>query len=293
MATTDHWVSRAFAKINLGLFVHGKRSDGYHDIETGFVYIDWADTIRIRPAKQTNIHTSDPDLRVDDQNTVVKAYKLFAHEFGLSQSYDIHIEKVIPQGAGLGGGSTDAAALLRMLNKIEGKNIHIDRLMDTAALIGADVPFFLMQSTAIGVGTGTQLHPVDIQPDAWILTVYPNFQSSTADAYRYCEPNEDHELKLESILRDIELDEWSYLLSNDLEPSVMVTWPMVGDLKDQMIDFGAVYSAMSGSGSSVFGLFEQDFVALNAWHAFTDLGFRCNLTRPRFQPDQGVYIEEA
>jgi 4-diphosphocytidyl-2-C-methyl-D-erythritol kinase len=293
MEQADRWVTRSYAKINLGLFVHGRMPDGYHDIETGFAYIDWSDTFRVKVAPQSRIRFSDPDIRPDETNTVVKAYRLFMHEFGLSRNYDIMVEKSIPMGAGLGGGSSNAATMLRILSKLENRNIPLDRLADTGALIGSDVPFFLSGETAIGTGRGVNLKSASIQPDAWILTVYPNFESSTAEAYHYCEPNTDHELTIASILLDTDIEEWSYLLTNDLEPSVMVQHPMIGDIKDQMMDFGAIYAAMSGSGSSVYGLFTQDFVALNAWHGFIDLGMRGNLTRPMFKPDPGIYVDES
>jgi 4-diphosphocytidyl-2-C-methyl-D-erythritol kinase len=293
MEQADRWVTRSYAKINLGLFVHGRMPDGYHDIETGFAYIDWSDTFRVKVAPQSRIRFSDPDIRPDETNTVVKAYRLFMHEFGLSRNYDIMVEKSIPMGAGLGGGSSNAATMLRILSKLENRNIPLDRLADTGALIGSDVPFFLSGETAIGTGRGVNLKSASIQPDAWILTVYPNFESSTAEAYHYCEPNTDHELTIASILLDTDIEEWSYLLTNDLEPSVMVQHPMIGDIKDQMMDFGAIYAAMSGSGSSVYGLFTQDFVALNAWHGFIDLGMRGNLTSPMFKPDLGIYVDES
>ena len=293
MENADRWVARSYAKINLGLLVLRRTPDGYHDIETGFVYIDWCDTFRVKVAPQSRIRFTDPDIRADETNTVVRAYNLFAREYGISRNYEVTVEKSIPVGAGLGGGSSNAACMLQILNKVERRNIPLDRLADTGALIGSDVPFFLSGSPAIGTGRGIDLKPAPIQPDAWILTVYPNFESSTAEAYAYCEPNDDHELRIESILLDTDMDEWSYLLTNDLEPSVMMQHPMIGDLKDQMIDFGAVFAAMTGSGSSVYGLFSQDFVALNAWNGFLDLGFRCNLTRPHFQPDTGVYIDAS
>lgn len=293
MEQTDRWVTRSYAKINLGLFVHERLPDGYHNIETGFAYIDWSDTFRVKVSQQSRIRFSDPAIRADETNTVVKAYRLFMHEFGLARNYDILVEKSIPMGAGLGGGSSNAATMLRILSKLEKRNIPLDRLADTGALVGSDVPFFLSGDTAIGTGRGINLKPAPIQPDAWILTVYPNFESGTAEAYRYCEPNDDHEFSVESILLDTEIDEWSYLLTNDLEPSVMVQHPLIGDIKDQMMDFGAIYASMSGSGSSVYGLFDQDFVALNAWHGFTDLGLRGNLTRPQFKPDPGIYIDAS
>lgn len=289
----NSWSARSYAKVNLGLFVHARRPDGYHDIETGFVYVDWCDTFRVKKINgRTRIHSNNPALVVNDDNTVVKAYKIFEHFYGISGAYDILIEKNVPLAAGLGGGSSNAAAMLRILNKVEERGLSLNQLAEMGAMVGSDVPFFLLDQPAIGTGTGTVLHPSPIQPDAWIVTVYPNFECSTRRAYEECEPNPDHELQLENLLRDVDMDEWLYLLANDLEPAVMAHTPMIGDLKDQMMDFGAVYASMSGSGSSVFGLFAQDFVALNAWHGFTDLGFRTNLTRPGFRPDQAIYLDE-
>lgn len=293
MQANNSWTARSYAKINLGLFVHARRPDGYHDIETGFVYVDWCDTFRVkRQPGPTRIRSNDPNMSMDESNTVVKAYRLFEQNYGIRHGYDILLEKTVPLAAGLGGGSSNAASMLRILNRVEDRGLGIDQLADLGSMIGADVPFFLLGEPAIGTGTGTTLRPAPIQPDAWIVTVYPNLECSTRQAYENCEPNPDHELRLENLLLDVDMDEWFYLLNNDLEPAVMAEAPMIGDIKDQMSDFGAVFASMSGSGSSVFGLFHQDFVALNAWHGFTDLGFRTNMTRPKFSPDHGIYLSD-
>jgi len=286
----DVWINRSYAKINLGLNVIRKRIDGYHDIESGFVYIDWCDTIKIsRSASHQIRFLNNPDIDVKN-NTVSKALYLFQSHYGLKHSYQIEINKVIPTGAGLGGGSSNAASLLRLLNYIEQRHLSLEHLLELGSMIGADVPFFLIETTAIGTGLGSILQPLPIQPKAWILTVYPNFESSTKEAYAYCTPSEHQDLPLDRILLDTDPTEWHYLLKNDLEPSVIQHWPLVGDLIDQLHDYGAIYSAMTGSGSSVFGLFDQEFVATTAWHSITDLGFRCNLTPPSFKPDTGIYM---
>jgi 4-diphosphocytidyl-2-C-methyl-D-erythritol kinase len=111
-------------------------------------------------------------------------------------------------------------------------------------------------------------------------------------AYELCEPNPDPIFSIKSVLLDEEIDQWQYLLKNDLEPPVIAQHAMVGNIKDQLLDFGALYSSMSGSGSSVFGIFEQDFVAIQAYESFHELGFLTNLTRPAFQPDFGIYRKD-
>src|SRR5690606_26577970 len=115
MESNNSWSARSYAKVNLGLFVHRKRPDGYHDIETGFVYIDWCDTFRVKIGKspQNRIRSSEPNLRMDESNTVVKAFRLFEDRYGLFNTYDILLEKTLPLAAGLGGGSSNAATMLR------------------------------------------------------------------------------------------------------------------------------------------------------------------------------------
>lgn len=285
----DIWSSRSYAKINLGLNVLRKRADGYHDIESGFVYIDWCDTLKVTQVRDHEIlFLNHPDIDAKN-NTLSKALHLFRHHYGLKHHYRVEVNKIIPTGAGLGGGSSNAATLLRMLNHIENRSLSTEHLLELGGMIGADVPFFLLQSTAIGYGLGSTLQPLPIQPNTWILTVYPNFESSTLQAYAFCSPSDHNDLSIERILLDTDPEDWHYLLKNDLEPSVIQQWPIIGDLKDQLYDIGAIYSSMSGSGSSVFGLFEQEFVASTAWHTLTDLGFRCNLTPPSFKPDLGIY----
>src|SRR5690606_10877493 len=151
-----------------------------------------------------------------------------------------------------------------MLNKIANLGLSHSDLMELGGRLGADIPVFIAGETGIGRGTGGEIEALDIQPDAWIVTAYPNEPSSTAEAYQFSEANPNPEFALKDILLNEEPDEWSYLLMNDLEATVFPYLHLSGNMKDQFYEFGAVYAAMSGSGSSVFGIFQQDLVAIDA-----------------------------
>lgn len=283
------WKTNSYAKINLGLNVLRRLENGYHEIETGFVFIEWYDEITVKPAKSLQIEYNHLGLNADKNSLVHKAVNLLQQSGYQLPSVEISIKKKIPLGAGLGGGSSNAATTLKLMNQIGELGISQQELERLGAHLGADVPVFLKQKPCFATGIGTTLQPVDIQPDLWIVTAYPNISSSTQEAYQFCEPNSDRDFDLLSELKLKEYDEWHYLIENDLEKSVFPQHQIIGDFKDQMIDFGAVYAAMSGSGSCVFGLFEQDFVALSAYEAFLSLNYPTSLTKPNFKPDFTIY----
>lgn len=291
MAATT-WIANAYAKINLGLQVLERLPTGYHRIETGFCFIEWNDRFSVRQHPQMELRFNDADLPADERNLVTRAVSALQTYVGLQHNYRIDVDKKIPVGAGLGGGSSNAALILRMLNKIEDLGLSDSELIDLSRDLGADVPFFIKGETGIGTGIGADIEPADIQPNAWIVTVFPNFSSSTAEAYRHCMPNPEPDFSIRHVLEDYEMDEWRFMLTNDLEPSVMQQHELIGNIKDQLYEFGAEYASMTGSGSSVFGIFEQDFVAMNAYDAFLGLGFPSNLTRPGFEPDYGIYRKD-
>ncbi|MDR9414634.1 MAG: 4-(cytidine 5'-diphospho)-2-C-methyl-D-erythritol kinase [Gracilimonas sp.] len=285
------WISNAYAKINLGLNVLEKLENGYHNIETGFVFIEWSDRFEVKPGRM-HLEMSDPKIPVDESNLIVKAIRLLQQEAGLNDEYNIKVEKNIPVGAGLGGGSSNAATILRMMNKIANLGLSADDLLTLGKQLGADVPFFIKGEPGFATGLGNEIESLDIQPSAWIVTTFPNIESSTEEAYQFCTPNPEPDFSLKNVLLEEEPDEWQYLLMNDLEKVVFPRNHLVGNLKDQFYEFGAEYASMSGSGSSVFGIFEQDFVAINAYESFHKLGFPANLTRPNFNPDTGIYLKE-
>ncbi len=287
----DTYIGHCYAKINLGLFIRERLPNGYHNIETGFVFLDLRDRMEIRTAGQTSIECNDPDVPTGKANLIVKAIRAFHQRFGTDGYYHIKLDKSIPAGAGLGGGSSNAALMLLMLNRIHNKEIPHKELCELGSALGADVPVFIRAQTAIGHGTGAELEFADIQPDYHIVTVWPGFQSSTAEAYGSCEPGGPPEEPLSEILTNYNPDEWTYLLRNDLEPGVITRYPQIGNLRDQMYDMGALYAAMSGSGSSVFGIFDQEITAYETYKYLLELDYRANLTPPRFKPDHGVYIK--
>lgn len=289
----DLWISNAYAKINLGLTVLERLENGYHNIETALCFIEWADRFELRPSNQHKLVMSDKKIPVDDSNLIVKAIQLLEKEAGLKDKFHIEVDKKIPAGAGLGGGSSNAATTLRMINKVANLGLSTHDLMQLGKHLGADVPFFIKGKPGFATGIGTEIEEMNLQPDAWIVTVFPDIISSTPEAYQYVEPNPEPEFSLRNVLLEEDIDEWRYLVFNDLETSVFPRMELIGHLKDQYYDFGASYAAMSGSGSSVFGLFKQDFVAIHAYESFHSLGFSANITRPSFTPDLGIYRKEA
>ncbi len=283
------WISNSYAKINLGLNVLERLDSGYHNIETGFCFIEWSDRFEVTPASRNSLTMSDESIPVDDSNLIVKAVQLLEKKAGLKDQFHIKVEKNIPAGAGLGGGSSNAATTLRMINKIANLGLSEVDLMELGKKLGADVPFFIKGKPGFATGTGTEIESVDIQPDSWIVTIFPGESSSTPEAYQFVEPNPEPEFSLKKVLTEEPVEEWQYLVINDLEASVFPRLNIVGNFKDQCYEFGASYASMSGSGSSVFGIFEQDFVAIHAYESFHNLGFSANLTRPNFEPDLGIY----
>lgn len=286
------WIAYSHAKINLGLHVLEKLPTGYHEIETGFCFIEWKDHFEVKNSDQFSLSLSDTSVPSDENNLISKAYQTFERYVGLRNHYSFNIRKVIPAGAGLGGGSSNAALTLRMLNKMEEAELSEDDLTDLSRTLGADIPFFIKGETGIGRGLGSDIESLPIQPDAWIVTVYPGFESSTAEAYNNCVPDPEPEFSLKKVLTEEPLDEWRYLLVNDLEAPVVANNELIGNIKDQLYDLGAEYASMTGSGSSIFGIFEQDFVAINAYESFHKLNFFANMTRPLFKPDRGIYRKE-
>lgn len=287
------WIANSYAKINLGLHVLERLPTGYHNIETGFCFIEWNDRFEVAENNSYNLSLSDDSIPSDEKNLITRAYQVFERYIGLKKHYSFNITKNIPPGAGLGGGSSNAALTLKILNKLQKTNLSDDELIDLSRDLGADIPFFIKGKTGLGTGLGHEIEPLDIQPDGWILTIYPGFESSTSEAYAQCEPNPNPEFSIKRILSEEEMDEWQYLLQNDLEPPVIARNHLIGNIKDQLYDFGAVYSAMSGSGSAVFGIFEQDFVAIQAYESFHELEFKTNLTKPGFSPDHGIYLKDV
>ena len=250
-------------KINIGLDITARRADGYHDISTVMIHIPWHDVIELLPA-QTDV----PSLRVigrsvdcpAEKNLVMRAFRIMEREYGIPP-VDIVFEKIIPDGAGLGGGSADAATTLKGLNEMFGLGIDSRRLAELASEIGADCPFFIYDKPMYCTGIGTDMRPIDVDLSGfYLLVAKPEGVSvSTREAYSRVCP-EIPEVALPDLVR-MPVETWQGRVKNDFEPSVFAVAPQVRMLKEIMLEGGAVYASMSGSGASVFGIFDNDKLA--------------------------------
>ncbi len=243
-------------KINLGLHILSKREDGFHNIETCFYPIPWTDILEIIPATETELTFSGNAIPgIAKENLCLKAYELLKNDFDIGP-VKIHLHKIIPIGAGLGGGSSDAAFTLRLLNTIFGLSLTPDQLRKYATQLGSDCSFFTQDKPQIGSGKGEILRQLDISlKDFWLILVKPPIHISTQQAYSGVVPRQP-QIKLAEILQ-VPIAQWNGLLKNDFEESIFKQYPEVAVIKNQLYNKGAVYAGMSGSGSSVFGLFEK------------------------------------
>ena len=244
------------AKINLGLHITGKRSDGFHNIETIFYPVPLKDALEAVLAQETSFRQTGLKLNTPaEENLVMKAYSLISQKYAVPP-LEIYLKKAIPSEAGLGGGSSDAAFTLKLINNLCNLQIPDNRLEKIAASIGADCPFFIRNPPVIATGTGNIFKPVPISLKDYILyIVKPPVTVSTKEAYATVQPQKPA-FSLEE-LPSIPVAEWKNVLINDFEPSVFDQYPVIGDVKDKLYALGAEYASMSGSGSSVFGLFQK------------------------------------
>jgi 4-diphosphocytidyl-2-C-methyl-D-erythritol kinase len=245
-------------KINLGLNVIRKRQDGYHTIETCFYPVPWTDILEIIPSDQLVFSSTGIAIQgLPEDNLCMKAYSLLKAVYNIP-AVSIHLHKIIPMGAGLGGGSSDGAYALQMLNTIFKLQLSLDELKGFALRLGSDCAFFIDEKPMLGKGRGEDLTPVAFTlKHKFLVIVKPDVSVSTAQAYAGVVPLEPVTSISEIIKRPIE--EWKGVLENDFEVSVFSAFPQIGGLKKKMISLGASYAAMSGSGSSVYGIFEKSF----------------------------------
>jgi 4-diphosphocytidyl-2-C-methyl-D-erythritol kinase len=254
---------RAPAKVNLGLRVVGKRSDGYHLLDTIMVAVTLFDEVTIKKRKagntagaQLRVTCDHPQVPVGEKNLAYQAASLLLREAGVAEPVDIHIRKRIPVGAGLGGGSTDAAATLVGLNRLFNLRSSTSRLEKLASRLGADVPFFIRARPARARGIGDRLTPLKNVPPWWIVILYPGFAISTAWAYGNLRPNltkSQPDTRLYTLLTGA--PKFADLLGNDLETVTVKRHRRIKHMKDSLIETGALGAAMTGSGSAVFGVF--------------------------------------
>lgn len=247
------------AKINIGLDIERKRPDGYHDIVTVMVPIGWTDVLEIVPSRSGESSLTVSGRTIDcppEKNLVMKAYRLMAEQTQLPP-VDVYLRKIIPDGAGLGGGSADAAFMLTALDSMFGMQLGDERLMEMASRLGADCPLFIRNEPMLCTGTGTTMEPFPIDLSAYrIAVVKPRAGVSTAEAYAAVTPSVSAVALAERLRCPIE--SWQETVVNDFEVSVGLRVPEVIAIKRRLREAGAVYASMSGSGSAVYGIFPAD-----------------------------------
>ena len=258
------------AKINIGLNVVEKRADGYHNLETIFYPIPLTDALELVPdPNSSELYTwGNSGITVDttsDNNICIKALKLIKAKYDIP-AVKIHLHKMIPFGAGLGGGSADGAFMLTLLNKEFKLNIGDDELHQMATQLGADCPFFLNNKPAYATGIGDIIEPTALDLNGYhFYLIKPPIHVSTPEAYAGVVP-EPSTSSLQDLVQ-LPIEQWKLHIKNDFEKSVFEKYPEVGNLKMQLYEAGALYASMSGSGSSVFGIFkDQPNVKFNKEH---------------------------
>jgi 4-diphosphocytidyl-2-C-methyl-D-erythritol kinase len=250
------------AKINLGLNVLRKREDGYHDIDTCMVSIPLVDILEITTSDQFEFLQTGRAIQGDTGlNLCEKAYYLLKEQFSIGP-VRIHLRKQIPIGAGLGGGSADATYTLLALNELFGLQLSTENLKEFASKLGSDCPFFVDSSAQLARGRGEVLRNITLNvPTLYLVLLNPGIHVGTKEAYAGVSPAEP-KVSLEEILK-LPIESWQESLRNDFEKSVFPLHPQIEILKQELLENGAVYAAMSGSGSSVFGLFTSESKAFN------------------------------
>lgn len=251
------------AKINLGLNVVERRPDGYHNLETVFYPVNIKDALELTMMNTKFPSPVDCDIKVtnlnvegdEQRNLVVRAYQLLKRDFPQIPRVHAHLYKGIPTQAGMGGGSSDCAYTIRLLNEMFTLGLTEQRMIDYAALLGADCPFFILSRPSYAEGIGERLVPVSLDLSSYYIgVVRPDIPVSTREAFSLIKP-----AKPAKCCRDIveqPIMTWRDELTNDFEQSVFALHPEIGAIKQRLYDLGAVYAAMSGSGSAVFGLFQ-------------------------------------
>ena len=250
-------VSFPNCKINLGLKILRRREDGFHDLETIFYPLPLCDILEAVHSPDLQFSaTGRPIPGIPGANLTIRAWQLLRKDFPDLPFVQIHLHKQIPIGGGLGGGSADGAFMLDLLNRQFRLGLDAGRLARYAAQLGSDCPFFLLNQPCLGQGRGELLEPLRLDLSGYsFLLIHPGIHISTAESFSRCRPD-DSSLPLRSIIGQ-PVTMWRHTLTNDFEASLFAQYPVLREIKQSLYDHGALYSAMTGSGSCLYGIFEK------------------------------------
>ena len=270
----------ARTKLNLGLRVLGKRPDGYHELDTVFLELDWGDTLHFEAAETFQFITNGLSIEDGGENICERAHAMFSAEVGQDLPVKIVLEKVVPPGSGLGGGSADAAAVLKGLNQIIETPLEQEQLEAMALKLGADVPFFLRGGLQHGTGVGEFLEPKERGFEGAILLVIPPIHISTKQAFEALKiPLTAHKAPF-TFGRLLDKATLVRFFENEFESVVFHMHPEIGTIKNELLKQGAYYASLSGSGSTVYGIFDSLGTARAAESFFSDR-YHTQTTHPR------------
>ncbi|GAB3954851.1 4-(cytidine 5'-diphospho)-2-C-methyl-D-erythritol kinase [Spirosoma harenae] len=255
-------------KINLGLRITEKRADGFHNLQSCFYPVGWGDIVETIPSDEFSFSSSGlPIPGASQSNLCVKAYELLKADFDLPP-VQMHLHKLVPIGAGLGGGSSDAAFALKLLNEQFKLYLGTSQLEDYARLLGSDCAFFIQNRPLYCTEKGDVFSEISVDLTGYhILLVYPNLAISTAEAYAGVRPRRPETPLLDQLKAPI--DAWQNTIHNDFEDSLFPRYPILSQLKKQLYEAGAVYASMSGSGSTVYGIFHAPVAIPNQFQQYS------------------------
>jgi len=247
------------AKINLGLNIIEKRADGYHNIESVFYPVGWKDVLEILPSDNLNFKSSGIKIPgKEEENLCLKAYHLLKKDFDIPP-VNIYLHKILPIGAGLGGGSSDAAFTLIRINELFELKITNSDLQKYAKKIGSDCAFFIENKPKFCYKKGDSFKNSNVDLSGkYILLIFPEIHVSTAEAYRGIVPTKPENMLKEIIKQPI--TDWKYLMKNDFEETIFQLYPELNEIKKLLYSVGAIYASMSGSGSTMYGIFEKKII---------------------------------
>ena len=256
MTSFEPFTIPAHTKVNLCLRILGKREDGYHELDTVFQELDWGDLLHFEPAEQFSFGMTGLSFEDGGNNICLHAEKLFRDATGIALPVKISLEKKVPPGSGIGGGSADGAAVLKGLNQIAGFPLSTDRLLELALELGADVPFFIEGGLQHGLGVGEKLEKLELGFKGFILLIIPPIHVSTKQAFEALKIPLTPPKAPFTFGRLLEKATLVRFFENEFESVVFHIHPEIGTLKNELQDTGAFFASLSGSGSTVYGIFD-------------------------------------
>jgi 4-diphosphocytidyl-2-C-methyl-D-erythritol kinase len=272
---------KSYGKINIFLHILGKRSDGFHELFTLFAKISIHDTLHIRKSAEQKIICDKAGIPTDDSNIINKVHNILRTEYGVEQNFEIELIKNIPDGGGLGGGSGNAAAYLKGVCELTGIEMDMQTMTDIMARVGSDTAFFLHDEPMVGRGRGEILTPYGALPECRVLLVNPSVHVPTGQIFTSGNLTLTDSTEVNRMRHISDYNEYGEILFNGMEEAVFQLYPVVKEAKDALLDAGADFSLMSGSGATVFGIFRDDEAADHAAE-------KINKTHPAW----GVYKTE-